>query len=71
MEGERHGFDVWRATGALWQAAVGGLAALEADDLDPSDLGAHIATITRVLDNLRAIGVNIYTTVFDAVLGRG
>jgi len=69
-EGERHGFDVWRATGALWQAAVGGLAALEADDLDPSDLGAHIATITAFLDNLRAIGVNIYTTVFDAVLGR-
>ncbi|MDT7722885.1 MAG: hypothetical protein QOE94_3896 [Mycobacterium sp.] len=69
-EGERHGFDVWRATGALWQAAVGGLAALEAGDLDPSDLGAHIATITAFLDTLRAIGVNIYTTVFDAVLGR-
>lgn len=69
-EGERHGFDVWRATGALWQAAVGGLAALEGDGLDPSDLGAHGATITAFLDNLRAIGVNIYTTVFDAVLGR-
>jgi class 3 adenylate cyclase len=69
-EGERHGFDVWRATGALWQAAVGGLAALEAGDLDPSDLGAHIATMTAFLDTLRAIGVNIYTTVFDAVLGR-
>jgi tetratricopeptide (TPR) repeat protein len=69
-EGERHGFDVWRATGALWQAAVGGLAALDAEALDPTDLGAHIATITAFLDSLRAIGVNIYTTLFDGVLGR-
>jgi class 3 adenylate cyclase/tetratricopeptide (TPR) repeat protein len=69
-EAERHGFDVWRAAGATWQAAVGGLAALGDDDLDPSDLAAHIATITAFLDTLRTIGVNIYTTVFDAVLGR-
>ena len=69
-EGERHGFDVWRVAGATWQAAVGGLAALGDDDLDPSDLGTHIATVTAFLDNLRTIGVNIYTTVFDAVLGR-
>ena len=30
----------------------------------------HIATITAFLDTLRTIGVNIYTTVFDGVLGR-
>jgi hypothetical protein len=69
-EGERHGFDVWRAAGATWHAAVGGLAALGDDELDPSDLGAHIATITGFLDTLRRIGVNIYTTLFDGVLGR-
>jgi hypothetical protein len=69
-EAERHGFDVWRVAGGTWQAAVGGLAALGDDDLDRSDLGAHIATITAFLDTLRTIGVNIYTTVFDAVLGR-
>jgi len=69
-EGERHGFDMWRLVGAHWQAVVGALAALDADDLDPSDLGARIATITAFLDTLRTIGVNIYTTVFDAVLGR-
>ena len=69
-EAERHGFDMWRLVGATWQAAVGGLAALGDDDLDPSDLGTHIATVTAFLDNLRTIGVNIYTTVFDAVLGR-
>ncbi|HSS23106.1 MAG TPA: adenylate/guanylate cyclase domain-containing protein [Mycobacterium sp.] len=69
-EAERHGFDVWRVTGATWQAAVGGLAALDADDVDPTDLGAHIATIAAFLDTLRTIEVNIYTTVFDGVLGR-
>jgi class 3 adenylate cyclase len=69
-EGERHGFDVWRAAGATWHAAVGGLAALGDDELDPSDLGAHIATITGFLDTLRRIGVNIYTTIFDGGLGR-
>jgi hypothetical protein len=69
-EAERHGFDVWRVAGATWQAAVGGLAALGDDDLDPTDLGAHIATITAFLDTLRRIGVNIYTTVYDGVLGR-
>jgi len=69
-DAERHGFDVWRVTGAIWQAAVGGQAALDADDLDPTDLGAHIATITAFLDSLRTIGVNIYTTLFDGVVGR-
>jgi hypothetical protein len=69
-EAERHGFDVWRVAGATWQAAVSGLAALGDDDLDPTDRGARIATITAFLDTLRTIEVNIYTTVFDGVLGR-
>jgi class 3 adenylate cyclase len=68
-EAERHGFDVWRAAGATWQVTVGGLAAL-GDHADPNYLGAQIATITASLDTLRTIGVNIYTTLFDAVLGR-
>jgi class 3 adenylate cyclase len=69
-EAERHGFDVWRVAGDTWQATVGGLAALDAETIDPTDLGAHIATITASLDSLRTIGVNIYTTLFDGVLGR-
>ena len=69
-EAERHGFDVWRVAGATWQAAVGALAALDSDDLDPTDRAAHIATITAFLDTLRTIEVNIYTTIFDGVLGR-
>ena len=31
---------------------------------------AHIATLTTLLDTLRTVGVNIYITLFDAVLGR-
>ena len=69
-EAERHGFDVWRVAGATWQAAVGALAALDSDDLDPTDRAAHIATITAFLGTLRTIEVNIYTTIFDGVLGR-
>jgi class 3 adenylate cyclase len=69
-EAERHGFDMWRLVGAHWQAVVGALATLDADDLDPTDLAAHIATITAFLDTLRTIEVNMYTTLFDAVLGR-
>jgi hypothetical protein len=61
---------MWRLVGAHWQAVVGALAQLDADDLDPTDLGARIATITAFLDTLRKIEVNIYTTIFDAVLGR-
>jgi hypothetical protein len=69
-EGERHGFELWRLVGAHWQAVVDALAALDADDLDPSDLGAHIAAITAFLDSLRTMEANIYTTIFDVVLGR-
>jgi hypothetical protein len=69
-EAERHGFDMWRLVGATWRAAVGALAALDTGDLDPTALAAHIATITTFLDTLRTIEVNIYTTVFDGVLGR-
>ena len=52
-QAERHGFDLWRLVGATQQATVGALAALGADDLDPTALSAHIATITTFLDTLR------------------
>ena len=67
---ERHGFDHWRLVGATQQAAVSALAALGADDLDPTALSAHIATITTFVDTLRTVEVNIYLTFYDAVLGR-
>ena len=46
------------------------LAALGADHPDPTTLAAHIATITTLLDTLRTLEVNMYFTVYDAVLGR-
>ena len=69
-QAERHGFDMWRLVGATQQATVGGLAALGADDVDPTALAAHIATMTTLLDTLRTVGLNIYLTFYDAVLGR-
>jgi class 3 adenylate cyclase len=69
-EAERHGFDMWRLVGAHWQAVVGALAALDAGDLEPTDLEVQIATITTFLDTLRTIEVNIYTTIHDGILGR-
>jgi class 3 adenylate cyclase len=67
---ERHGFDMWRLMGATWQAIIGGLAALGADDLDPTTLAAHIATTTTLVDTWRTFGLLIYITSLDAVLGR-
>jgi hypothetical protein len=55
---ERHGFDMWRLAGATQQASVSTLAALGADDLDPSALSAHIATLTTFLDIWRTAGLN-------------
>jgi class 3 adenylate cyclase len=69
-EAERHGFDMWRLVGVTWRAAVSALAAHGTGDVDPSALAAHIATFTTSLDALRAMEVNIYTTIYDGVLGR-
>jgi class 3 adenylate cyclase len=62
---ERHGFDSWRMVGVTWQAAVSALAAV-----GTGDLATPIKTLTRLLDALRAIEVNIFTTVYDCILGR-
>jgi class 3 adenylate cyclase/tetratricopeptide (TPR) repeat protein len=68
--GERHGFDVWRVVGATWQAAVRGLGALGADDVDQTALGGHIATMATLLGYFRAAGGNMFRTAYDAALGR-
>ena len=68
--GERHGFDIWRLVGAMEQAAVGGVAALDADAFDPTTLAAQVATITTLLDTLRAFEVNIFSTPIDGVIAR-
>ena len=68
-QAERHGLDQWRLVGATRQAAVGGLVALDADDVDPTDLAAHIATMTTLLD-LAYGRAEPLPHLFDAVLGR-
>ena len=43
---------------------------LGADNLDPTALSAHIATVTTSLDTWRMVGLNLYLTLYDAVVGR-
>jgi hypothetical protein len=69
-QAERHGLGGWRLIGATQQASVSALAALGADDLDPTGLSAHIATMTTFVDTWRAAGLNVYLTFFDSVLAR-
>ena len=67
---ERHGFDHWRRVGATQQAVVGALAALGADDLDPTALSAHIDDHHHVPRHLAHGRGEHVPHVFDAVLGR-
>ena len=68
--GERHGFDIWRLAGAMWQAVVRGLDAVGADDVEQTALATHIATVTTLLDSARKVGLNLFLTFYDGVLGR-
>jgi tetratricopeptide (TPR) repeat protein len=65
---QRHGFDAWLVVGATQQAAVAGLTALAAGDMDM--LSNHIETMTALVNTWRAIGLKIYLPMFDAMLGR-
>jgi hypothetical protein len=66
-EAELYGFDMWLPVGATWQAA---LTALTATGAARVDVDTRIASVTRCLDSMRAMGVEIYTTIFDGILGR-
>jgi predicted ATPase len=57
-------------SGATWEAAVGALAALGTDDFDQTALEAHVATVTTFLDISRKVGLNLFLTFYDSVLGR-
>ncbi|KUI36599.1 cyclase [Mycobacterium sp. IS-1496] len=67
---ERYGLDMWLRVGATWLSAVDALAALDDERCDPNVLAAHGAALATHLDNLRSLGVSMYTTIFDAVIGR-
>jgi class 3 adenylate cyclase/tetratricopeptide (TPR) repeat protein len=69
--GERHGFDLWRRRGAFLWAVVEVLGgALSADGVDATMPAADLATITTLLDSLRTLEMNMYSTFYDGVLGR-
>jgi class 3 adenylate cyclase len=67
---ESHGFDHWRLEGRTCRAAVDCLVALNVDEPDEHALGAHIETLTRLLDELSELGVIRFGTFYDATLGR-
>jgi tetratricopeptide (TPR) repeat protein len=69
-QAERHGFDLWQLWGGVQQATVSAMAALGAEELDPTALSTHIATMTTFVDILRTVELNLYITVFDGVLAR-
>jgi tetratricopeptide (TPR) repeat protein len=68
--GERHGFDIWRLAGALFEASVGGLTAIGADNVDRRALEGHIATLTTLLGYRSVFEANLFSTAHDGVLGR-
>ena len=69
-QAEQHGFRAWRLWGGTQQAAVSALAALGAEDLDPTALSNHIATMTKFVDILHKAVMNAYLTFFESVVGR-
>ena len=69
-QAERHGFDAWQLWGGAQQATLSALAALGTEDLNPTALSNHIATMTTLVDVLRKAGLNAYITFFDSVLAR-
>jgi hypothetical protein len=67
---DRHGFDQWRLEGDTCTAAVSGLSALAADKNSGTSLANHVETLSALLDTLRRLEINRFTTFYDAVLGR-
>jgi class 3 adenylate cyclase len=69
-QAERQGFDQWRLAGMTNQGAVAALVGLASANLDQPALEQHIATITMLLATWRGVGLDIYLTFYDAILGR-
>ena len=69
-QAERHGFDMFRVWGEALQAALSALDLVDADDPDPPGLSERIATMATWVDILHMVGMNVYITFHDAVLGR-
>jgi hypothetical protein len=67
---DRHGFDQWRLEADTWTAAVGGLAPLAATDHAEPAFAAHIENLSTLLDTLRTLEINRFSTFYGAALGR-
>jgi class 3 adenylate cyclase/tetratricopeptide (TPR) repeat protein len=68
--GARLGLEILRLFGATWQASIRVLVALRVDPPDPDALSVHIATMTELVDSLRAVELNEFVTYFGGVLAR-
>lgn len=68
--GSRLGLEILRLFGATWQASIRVLVALEAAPPEPDALSTHIATMTELVDGLRAVELNEFVTYFGGVLAR-
>ena len=72
-EGERRDLDVFRLLGGTQQAAVSAvsvLAALGAEDPDPTALSNHVATMRTFVETFRMVGLNVYAAFHDGVVAR-
>ena len=67
---ERHGLDGFRIVGAGQRAAVDGLTAITSHPVDTTRLGAHITTLTGVIETFRAVELYVYIGYFYGVLSR-
>lgn len=65
---EESGLELWRLVGVTQHAIVKGLTALDGGDADASLLRAE--KLIMLVDTTRTLGLNVYLTYHDAVIGR-
>ncbi|WP_256388882.1 AAA family ATPase [Mycobacterium sp. 1423905.2] len=66
---ERYGFDFWQMFGFTERALVDAEVSLEGQETDPSTLAAQIENLTQFTDLWRSLGLNVYQTHYDCVIG--
>jgi class 3 adenylate cyclase/tetratricopeptide (TPR) repeat protein len=69
-QAEHYGLDLPQLWGGTQHAVADALAALGADDPDPTAVSAHIATMTALHGMLRSVELNLYITFYDSVIAR-
>jgi class 3 adenylate cyclase len=69
-QAERLGLAASSLFAATQRATVTAMASLTAEPIDHAELSQCLATMTTMVDTWRTIGMNVYTTFFDAVMAR-